>query len=117
MSGEVRATIWLFSYGTLQQPGVQQATFGRLLEGAPDSLPGYRRSMLEITDADVVAASGADHHPIVSASDSLADEVQGTAFLITQAELMAADTYEVADYKRVAARLGSGRVAWVYVRA
>ena len=34
-------TIWLFSYGTLQQENVQLATFGRRLEGRPDRLPGY----------------------------------------------------------------------------
>jgi hypothetical protein len=31
----------LFSYGTLQQPDVQRATFGRLLRGEPDALVGF----------------------------------------------------------------------------
>ncbi|RZJ42033.1 MAG: gamma-glutamylcyclotransferase, partial [Brevundimonas sp.] len=35
------ADVGLFSYGTLQDPNVQQANFGRLLEGSPDRLPGY----------------------------------------------------------------------------
>ena len=52
------ATIRLFSYGTLQQPEVQRSTCGRLLDGAPDSLPGFATAMVEITDAAVVAASG-----------------------------------------------------------
>jgi hypothetical protein len=30
----------LFSYGTLQQEGVQRATFGRLLKGSADALVG-----------------------------------------------------------------------------
>jgi hypothetical protein len=38
-------------------------------------------------------------------------------FEITEAELLAADGYEVSDYRRVAARLRSGRTAWVYVKA
>jgi gamma-glutamylcyclotransferase (GGCT)/AIG2-like uncharacterized protein YtfP len=114
---EALTTSLLFSYGTLQQAEVQMATFGRLLEGAPDALPGYRQSMVEITDPQVIATSGADHHPIVSASDDPADEVQGTAFLITEAELVAADTYEVSDYRREAVRLKSGRNAWVYIQA
>ena len=39
------------------------------------------------------------------------------AFEITPAELAAADQYEVADYKRIAVTLLSGRAAWVYVKA
>jgi hypothetical protein len=109
--------IRLFSYGTLQQAGVQRATFGRLLDGAPDALPGYRQTLVEITDPAVLATSGEAFHPIVSASPDPADEVAGTAFLITEAELKAADEYEVSDYKRVAVRLKSGRDAWVYVKA
>ena len=108
---------WLFSYGTLQQAEVQMATFGRLLEGVPDTMPGFRRSMVAIIDPQVIATSGAAHHPIVAASDDPADEVEGTAFLITGPELAAADAYEVSDYRRVAARLKSGRDAWVYVQA
>jgi hypothetical protein len=48
----------LFSYGTLQQDNVQQATFGRLLKGSADALVGYAQSMVTIEDADVVAKSG-----------------------------------------------------------
>lgn len=55
----------LFSYGTLQQEDVQRATFGRLLEGAPDALVGFARQMLEIADPDVLAKSGKSFHPIV----------------------------------------------------
>ena len=117
MAQDVQPITLLFSYGTLRLPEVQIAMFGRHLEGAPDVLPGYRRSMVEITDPEVIAASGADHHPIVSASDNLNDEVEGTVFLITEAELTAADTYEVSDYRRVAVLLKSGREAWVYIQA
>ncbi|PZQ62336.1 MAG: UDP-N-acetylmuramate--alanine ligase [Phenylobacterium zucineum] len=107
----------LFSYGTLQQENVQLETFGRRLEGRPDALPGYRREMLRITDPTVIAASGADHHPIVVETGDPADSVAGTVFGITEAELAAADTYEVDDYRRVAVRLLSGVEAWVYVQA
>ena len=107
----------LFSYGTLQQEGVQRETFGRLLKGEADVLPGYARSMVEITDPDVIAASGERFHPIVQASADPADEVAGTVFEITAAELAAADSYEVSDYRRVAVRLKSDRDAWVYVKA
>ena len=43
--------------------------------------------------------------------------VEGTVFLISEAELAAADVYEVDDYVRVAVPLRSGQTAWVYVFA
>jgi len=106
----------LFSYGTLQQDGVQVAQFGRRLSGRADALLGWKQEMVEITDADVLAKSGKRFHPIVmpGAAD---DQVPGMVFEITAAELAAADAYEVADYKRVTARLASGATAWVYVKA
>ncbi|HEY3888844.1 MAG TPA: gamma-glutamylcyclotransferase family protein [Caulobacteraceae bacterium] len=105
----------LFSYGTLRQAQVQMTSFGRLLEGREDVLPGYRLGRLQITDPDVLAKSEARFHPIAEASPG--DEVAGTVFEITEAELAAADDYEVADYMRVRVRLKSGAQAWVYVRA
>jgi gamma-glutamylcyclotransferase (GGCT)/AIG2-like uncharacterized protein YtfP len=110
-------TIRLFSYGTLQQDDVQRATFDRLLYGEADSMPGYRRTLVEITDPDVIAKSGINLHPIVAPSPDPADEVAGMVFEITAAELAAADAYEVSDYRRVEVTLKSGRAAWVYVRA
>lgn len=113
MAGDV----WLFSYGTLQQSDVQLATFGRRLEGRADALPGYATSLVEIRDPDVVAKSGKTHHPIVRWTGKPDDRVQGHVFRITAAELAAADSYEVDDYKRVAVRLESGLEAFVYVAA
>lgn len=106
----------LFSYGTLQDAGVQRATFGRLLQGEVDALVGYRRTALKIEDAQVVAISGQAHHPIVERSDDPADRVSGTVFAITAEELRHADAYEVDAYQRVEAPLASGRRAWVYVK-
>lgn len=114
--GDVR-TIHLFSYGTLQQEDVQIASFGRLLNGADDALPGYRQSMVEITDPEVVRTSGKRFHPILAPSEDPADEIPGKVFAITAAELGAADAYEVSDYKRIEVRLKSGIDAWVYVKA
>jgi hypothetical protein len=107
----------LFSYGTLQQDGVQQESFGRLLEGSPDTLPGYRTEWVTITDPDVIATSGSDRHPIVRSSGNADDVVRGTVFTISAAELAAADEYEVDDYRRVEVVLGSGTRAWVYLAA
>lgn len=105
----------LFSYGTLQQQGVQQSTFGRLLTGSADALVGYSQSLLPIGDAEVLAASGLSHHPIVRFSGNPNDRVEGTVFEISDAELARADAYEVCDYQRVLATLASGVRAWVYV--
>ena len=110
-------TEWLFSYGTLQQEGVQRSTFGRLLEGRPDALPGFRQTLVRITDPEVLAKSGKDFHPIVAPSADPADEIAGTAFQVSAEELAQADLYEVDDYKRVAVTLKSGLKAWVYVAA
>lgn len=109
--------ILLFSYGTLQQENVQLSSFGRLLKGEDDTMQGYRQSMLEILDPDVVARSGKKFHPVVEASPDPADSVAGKVFEITEAELAAADRYEVADYKRVNVQLGSGKAAWAYIKA
>lgn len=106
----------LFSYGTLQQDDVQQASFGRLLKGHADALVGWKQEMVEITDPDVLTKSGKRFHPIVMPGDT-SDQVPGMVFEITPEELAAADRYEVSDYKRVAAKLASGLTAWVYVKA
>ena len=103
----------LFSYGTLQLPAVQQATFGRLLQGQADALTGFRRTMVRIEDAQVVATSGEAYHPIVDASGDPHDRVDGTVFAISAAELAQADEYEVDEYERGRAELASGQRAWV----
>jgi hypothetical protein len=107
----------LFSYGTLQYPEVQKTSFGRLLDGTDDAMPGFRREMVEITDPDVIAKSGERFHPIVMPSESPEDAVSGKVFQISNAELAAADRYEVSDYKRIEVVLKSGLTAWVYVKA
>ncbi|MFI5615937.1 gamma-glutamylcyclotransferase family protein [Streptomyces sp. NPDC051567] len=115
MGGSVRHQ--LFSYGTLQLREVQLARFGRLLEGAPDALPGYRTTYIEITDPEVIAASGTDRHPLLVASSGEGEAVEGTVFSITDEELASADGYEVDDYARVRVVLRSGTKAWAYLGA
>ncbi|CAH0282486.1 hypothetical protein SRABI130_04110 [Pseudomonas sp. Bi130] len=117
MPNQTEQPVLLFSYGTLQDRAVQLSTFGRELKGRLDSLPGYKQNLVEIADPAVLAASGKSHHPIVQESGDLSDEIAGTVFEITAQELVAADEYEVADYKRVSVTLKSGISAWVYVRA
>jgi len=108
----------LFSYGTLQQDGVQLSTFGRLLQGDRDELPGFEPSLVRIEDPQVAAASGKTHHANVTFNGNDDSRVSGTVFEISDAELAAADKYEqTAAYKRIAVVLASGKQAWVYVDA
>lgn len=107
----------LFSYGTLRQPEVQLDTFGRLLDGEDDTLPGYTTDYIEIEDRRVVDLSGLSVHPVVRPTGNARDKVMGTALRVTEDELDAADEYEVSLYLRVPVTLASGRAAWVYVSA
>ncbi|TFY93607.1 gamma-glutamylcyclotransferase [Pseudomonas nabeulensis] len=109
--------VLLFSYGTLQDKTVQLTHFGRELVGQHDAMLGYAQSWVEITDPQVLASSGKTHHPIVAPTLEAGAEVKGMVFQITEAELAAADAYEVSDYKRVEVALASGLTAWVYVQA
>ena len=108
----------LFSYGTLQHENVQLSTFGRLLQGQRDELPGFEPSLVQIEDPQVVAASGETHYANVTFNGRNDSRVSGTVFEITDAELAAADRYEQpAAYRRISAMLASGRQAWLYVDA
>lgn len=104
----------LFSYGTLQLPEVQTATFGRLLAGRPDAVVGFRSEMLTITDPVVIARSGSDQHPILLPGNA-SEVIAGTTFTVDDADLAAADEYEVDDYTRIEVPLRSGGMGWVYV--
>ncbi len=108
----------LFSYGTLQQEDVQLSTFGRLLQGRKDELPGFERSLVRIEDPQAVVLSGKTHHANVTFTGRSDSRVSGSVFEVTDAELVAADQYEtIAAYKRIVAMLASGKQAWVYVDA
>jgi GrpB-like predicted nucleotidyltransferase (UPF0157 family) len=107
---------FLFSYGTLQEPDIQLSTFGRLLDGHKDELPGFERVAVRIDDAQVIAATGRADHASVRSTRTGDSRVSGTVFEITEAELALADRYEeLAAYKRISATLASGKEAWVYV--
>jgi gamma-glutamylcyclotransferase (GGCT)/AIG2-like uncharacterized protein YtfP len=108
----------LFSYGTLQEDSVQLSTFGRLLQGRRDELPGFELSSVRIEDPEVVATTGKTHYANVTFNGRNDSRVPGVVFEITDDELAAADQYEQpAGYERVAAILASGREAWVYEHA
>ena len=107
----------LFSYGTLRLREVQLATFGRELDGYVDAIIGYELDYVTITDPQVIATSGSDRHPILRPTNRPDAHVDGTVFVVSEAELAAADEYEVDDYQRISVPLRSGPQAWVYVFA
>jgi hypothetical protein len=108
-------TVALFSYGTLQLPQVQIANYGRLLDGSPDTIVGYRLEPLTISDAKVVRISGKAVHTIARHTGQADDKIDGVVYKITEAELAATDLYEVDVYGRVTETLASGCQALLYV--
>jgi hypothetical protein len=108
-------TVALFSYGTLQLPRVQLATYGRELSGRPDALLGYRLAPLKIADPEVVRISGKAVHTIARATGDRADRIAGMLLELSEEELVATDAYEVGLSARIEAELESGITAWVYV--
>jgi hypothetical protein len=115
MSEAPAPALLLFSYGTLQLPAVQRATYGRLLEGRPDALRGYRLAPLVITSPEVVGLSGLEIHTIARRTGDPADLIAGILFTLTPAEIEATDLYETDAYARVEVALESGARAFVYV--
>ena len=106
MDGKCR---WLFVYGTLRDPEVQRAVFGRSFAAQADRLGGYRLVGVVI---DGVGYSG------LQRSDDPGDEVEGLVLPLTAEDLALADAYEgETHYVRAAVRLRSGRDAFVYVAA
>ena len=97
--------VYLFTYGTLQDIEVQQATFNRILKGHKDQLNGYILAKHKIYG----------QYPVIKASSSPADSVTGTAYEIDITDLDAADAYETEVYKRIEVILASNRTAWVYI--
>jgi gamma-glutamylcyclotransferase (GGCT)/AIG2-like uncharacterized protein YtfP len=106
----------LFAYGTLQDPAVQTAVFGRDLgPGAPDRLSGFRLSHIPVDDLQVTAETGLTHYPILIPTPDAAPPVPGRLYPLTPADLTAADAYEGEAYRRVRVTTEAGAEAWVYV--
>lgn len=108
---------YLFSYGTLQEAETQLELFGRRLVGHEDILQGYKTSEIELTEEGFAGFSEQAKYLIASASNDESDAIEGTALEVTEAELLIADEYEPEEYKRERVTLGSGRQAWIYLRA
>ena len=117
------AEVLLFAYGTLQDPAVQTAVFGHVLEpGAPDRLSGFRLSHIPVDaspvdDTQVTAETGLTHYPILIPTTDETPPVPGRLYPLTPADLTAADAYEGEAYRRVRVTTEAGAEAWVYVAA
>ncbi|SED16509.1 GDSL-type esterase/lipase family protein [Streptomyces sp. TLI_105] len=105
----------LFSFGTLLDERVQETLFGQAVPQTPAALAGHTTRPLRITDPEVIATSGLDVH--LTLERRIGAEVQGAILHLTDADLAAADDYEVDDYVRRRARLSSGASAWAYLDA
>ena len=106
----------LFSYGTLRDAAVQRAVFGREPAAAPDELLGFGSEMIEVQDPEFRATNGSLHR-IVRETGRAEDRTAGTVLEVTDDELAMADAYEPPEYRRVEARLASGRRVWVYAES
>ena len=93
----------LFVYGTLKDPLVQQAVFGRVVEGKPDTLAGFTKSPIRL---------GTNTYPIIQ--PDLLSRVDGMLIEVTERELALIDRYEGDDYARKQITLESGVRAWAY---
>ncbi|MFJ6854518.1 SGNH/GDSL hydrolase family protein [Streptomyces sp. NPDC091271] len=105
----------LFSFGTLLDERVQKTLFGQSVPQTPAALAGHTARPLRITDPEVIATSGLDVH--LTLARRIGAEVEGAVLHLTDADLAAADDYEVDDYVRRRTRLSSGATAWAYLDA
>ena len=93
----------LFVYGTLKDPTVQQAVFGRVVTGKPDTLEGFVKGEISL---------GGMVYPIIQPDST--SQIEGLVIEVTPHELAVIDRYEGSDYQRVQVTLKSGQRAWVY---
>ncbi|MFA6239373.1 MAG: gamma-glutamylcyclotransferase family protein [Candidatus Hydrogenedentales bacterium] len=96
--------LYLFAYGTLLDPSVQQLVVGRRILGEADHLAGYR--LTTVRDGD-------ETFPNVTPDP--AGTVSGRVLTVDVDELNRVDRYEGSPYRRVETTLASGLRAWVYI--
>jgi len=99
------ATEYLFTYGTLQDEAVQNMVFSRTLTGKPAILKNHTLAK------EMVGGL----YPSLKPSNEKKGQVSGEVFIVSNAELLRADSYEGDAYYRKKVRLASGIQAWVYL--
>ena len=96
---------YLFTYGTLQDPQVQQYIFGRELKGTQDRLLEFKWFENAVYG----------RYPLVKPTGNPNDSVKGMVYGVTEQELKTCDVYETSAYRRRTFILASGIEAWVYI--
>jgi gamma-glutamylcyclotransferase (GGCT)/AIG2-like uncharacterized protein YtfP len=81
-----------FVYGTLQDAQVQARVFGRIVQGEPDMLDGFRKAEINGTVYPIAVIDSAH-------------VVSGQVIEVTAEELVRIDRYEGAEYRRIPIRL------------
>jgi hypothetical protein len=66
--------------GRSDWPTFSERRSGRLLDGRPDAVVGYRTEMLTITDPRVIATSGSTEHPVIVPADDSEAQIAGRGF-------------------------------------
>lgn len=102
----IKATEYLFSYGSLQDTSIHYALLGRSLEGEADALMGYVIAQEKIAGEFVVAEPSIDPK----------DKIEGHLYVLSHMDIAKIDSYEGPAYKRIKLLLDSGKNAWTYVR-
>jgi gamma-glutamylcyclotransferase (GGCT)/AIG2-like uncharacterized protein YtfP len=99
----------LFTYGTLQNDDIQESLFGRILQGTPETLIGYKLNEIQIEEE-----FGIVHYPIITETQNPEDTISGIVYQITTNDLHQTDLYEGLHYKRVEVHLQSNETVWAY---
>lgn len=79
-----------FFCGPLQDKALQLANSGRELQGHQEAMLGHQQGWVQITDPEVLAASGKIRHPIPRPGTANSAPLAGTVFRISPEELAAA---------------------------
>src|SRR3989344_677753 len=97
----------LFVYGTLKNHDVQNKVIGRIVNGKPDSLRGFRKSLITLNNKE---------YPIIIEDQKSTRAIEGLVSELSEEELKKTDEYEGDAYRRQMIMLNSGLKAWVYTR-
>lgn len=101
----MKTTQLLFSYGTLQEPEIQEKILNRRLKGTKAILLGYKKYEKRMMNK----------YPIIEQSDDAKAMVSGILYKVSNYELYKIDLYESLAYTRIQAKLKSSVKAWVYI--
>jgi hypothetical protein len=95
----------LFVYGTLRFPKYQKEAFGRVIQGSPIVLKGFKKSRVSV---------GGRRYWIISRL--MRSSVRGLKLKINLKELKLADEYEHPIYRRFLVTLADDSKAWAYIK-